>query len=170
MDVIEMPPAIITAGRFANVFVFPRRLISDPGKNVLLAANLFNFAVNSDRPLIDHDRWLAQVAAPMLSGKPAAGARIVGLASRSGSADHNQKLSVRRAKSVDASLALLLFASNLVNPPSPPPRTSVGGQGEHFAAGVGAKDGSEEGRFRAVLVTLLADRTKNTPVRLLTEA
>ena len=37
----------------------------------------------------------------------------------------------------------------------------------HFAAGVGAKDGSEESRFRSVLVTILADRTRNTPVRLL---
>ena len=170
MDVIEMPPLEIRAERFPNVFVFPRRRIFDPGKNVLLAANLFNFAVDSDRPLLDHDRWLAQVAAPMLSGKASAGARIVGLASRSGSAAHNQRLSVRRAKSIDTSLALLVFANDLVNPPGPPPRTTVGGQGEHFAASVGAKDGSEQGQFRAVLVTLLADRTKNTPVRLLSEA
>ena len=96
-----------------------------------------------------------------------AGARLIGLASRSGAADYNQKLSVRRAKNVDASLSLLLFATDLVNPPGPPPRTSVGGQGEHFAAGVGAKDGTEESRFRSVLVTILADRTKNTPVKLL---
>ena len=167
MDVIEMPPLVITAGRFPNVFVFPRKRISDPGNNVLLAANLFNFAIDSDRPLLDHDRWLAKVAAPLLTGRPAAGARMTGLASRSGSADHNLRLSVRRAKSIEASLSLLLFASELVNPPNPPPRTSVGGQGEHFAAGAGAKDGSEESRFRSVLVTLLADRTRNTPVRLL---
>jgi hypothetical protein len=162
-----MPPLVITAGKFPNVFVFPRRRIVDPGNNVLLAANLFNFAINSDAPLLDHDRWLAKVAAPLLADRPAAGARLTGLASRSGAADHNLKLSVRRAKNVDASLSLLLFARDLVSPPSPPPRTSVGGQGEHFAAGVGAKDGSEESRFRSVLVTLLVDRTRNTPVRLL---
>jgi hypothetical protein len=167
MDVIEMPPLVITAGKFPNVFVFPRKRIVDPGNNVLLAANLFNFAINSDRPLLDHDRWLAKVATPLLTERPAAGARIVGLASRSGAADHNLRLSRRRAQSIDTSLSLLLFASDLVNPPSPPPRTSVGGQGEHFAASVGAKDGTEESRFRSVLVTLLVDRTKNTPVKLL---
>jgi hypothetical protein len=59
--------------------------------------------------------------------------------------------------------------SDLVNPPGPPARTSVGGQGEHFAAALGVKDGKEDSRFRSVLVTLLADRTKNTPVKLLPE-
>jgi hypothetical protein len=62
---------------------------------------------------------------------------------------------------------LFLFADGLVNPPSPPPRTSVGAQGEHFAANLKVKDGTEDSRFRSVLVTVLADRTKNTPVRLL---
>jgi outer membrane protein OmpA-like peptidoglycan-associated protein len=105
--------------------------------------------------------------APLLVANPAAGARIIGLASRSGSIRHNQDLSVRRARNVEISLSLFLFANNLVNPPSPPPRTSVGGQGETFAANLNVKDGTEDSRFRSVLVTVLADRTNNSPVRLL---
>jgi len=31
------------------------------------------------------------------------------------------------------------------------------------------KDGKEDSRFRSVLVTLLADRSKNSPVKLLPE-
>jgi hypothetical protein len=164
---IIMPPIVITGRRFPNVFVMPRRRIFDPGKNVVMVANLFNFKIDDDQPLADHDLFLGSVVAPLLIGNPAGGARIVGLASRSGSDLHNLRLSLRRAKNVEASLSLFLFASNLVNPPSPPPRTSVGAQGEHFAANLNVKDGTEASRFRAVLVTVLVDRTKNTPVRLL---
>ncbi len=167
MDPIGLPPIIINGEKFPNVFVFPRKRISDPGRNVLLAANLFNFAIDSDRPLRDHERWLAKVAAPLLTAQSAAGARIVGLASRTGSDAHNLRLSLRRAKNIGTSLSLLIIANDIVNPPNPPPRTSVGAQGEHFAASVGEKKGTEDSRFRSVLVTLLADRTKNTPVRLL---
>jgi hypothetical protein len=169
MDQIVMPPEVIVGKRFPNVFVFPRQRISDPGNNVLLVANLFNFDINGDRPKPDHDLWLGKVAAPLLAERPTAGARIVGLASRSGAADFNLQLSRRRAKSIDISLSLFLMPSDLANPPGSPMRTSVGGQGEHFAAVLGVKDGKEDSRFRSVLVTLLADRSTNTPVQLLPE-
>jgi hypothetical protein len=164
---INMPPLVITGRRFPNVFVMPRKRIFDPGKNVVMVANLFNFEINDDQPQADHDLFLGSVVAPLLVANSARGARMVGLASRSGSDIHNLRLSARRAKNVETSLSLFLFADGLVNPPSPPPRTSVGAQGEHFAANLKVKDGTEDSRFRSVLVTVLADRTKNTPVRLL---
>jgi outer membrane protein OmpA-like peptidoglycan-associated protein len=162
-----MPPITITGRRFPNVFRIPKSRIVDPEGNVLMVANLFNFAINSDQTRPDHDLFLGNVVAPLVVANAAAGARIIGLASRSGSATHNLALSRRRARSVEVSLSLFLFANDLVNPPGPPPRTSVGGQGEQFAANLNAKDGSEDSRFRAVLVTVLADRTKNSFVRLL---
>jgi hypothetical protein len=167
MPTITLPPVIITGRRFPNVFVFPKRRVFDPGNNVLMVANLFNFKIDGDRPQRDHDLFLGSVAAPLLVANPAAGARLVGLASRSGSDRHNLALSLRRARNAETSLSFFILANDLVNPPSPPPRTSVGGQGEQFAANLGVKDGTEDSRFRSVLVTILADRTKNSPVRLL---
>jgi hypothetical protein len=163
---IIMPPLVVTGRRFPNVFVMPRKRIFDPGKNVVMVANLFNFKINDDQTLDDHDLFLGSVVAPLLLGNSAAGARLVGLASRSGSDAHNLQLSLRRARNAEASLSAFLLP-DLVNPPGPPPRTSVGGQGEQFAANLNVKDGTEDSRFRSVLVTVLADRTKNTPVRLL---
>lgn len=167
MGTVVFPPEVITGRRFPNVFVFPRKRIVDPGNNVLLIAKLFNFKIDSDQPLRDHDLFLGIVAAPLMTARRGAGARIIGLASRSGKDLHNLLLSRRRAKNVDVSLSFFLFASDLVNPPSPPARTSTGGQGEHAAEIIGQKDGTEDPQFRAVLLTILVDRTKNTPVRVL---
>jgi hypothetical protein len=164
---IIMPPLVVTGRRFPNVFVFPRNRIVDPGNNVLLVANLFNFNINSDQTRDDHDIFLGTVVAPLILARRSAGARMVGLASRSGSADHNLRLSLRRARNAQVSLSLFLVFDEIVNPSSGPPRTSIGAQGEHFAANLNVKDGNEDARFRSVLVTVLADRTKNTPVRLL---
>ena len=163
---INMPPIVVNGRRFPNVFVFPRNRIVDPGNNVLLVANLFNFNINSDQPRDDHDVFLGTVAAPLILASPSAGARIIGLASRSGSAEHNLRLSLRRARNVQISLSLFLIFDGLVNPPNPP-RTSIGAQGEHFAANLNVRDGNEDARLRSVLVTVLADRTRNSPVRLL---
>ncbi len=167
MDPTIVTPPIITGQAFQNVFVFPPRRVFDPGNNVLMVANLFNFKIDGDRPQPDHDLFLGRVVAPLLEANPAAGARIVGLASRSGSERHNLELSLRRARNIENSLSLFLFANDLVNPPSPPPRTSVGGQGEQFAANLNLKDGTEDSRFRSVLVTVLVDRTISSIVRLL---
>jgi hypothetical protein len=166
---INMPPVTITGNAFPNVFVIPKKRIVDPGKNVLMVAKLFNFEIDRDKTRRDHDLFLGKVVAPLLVANAASGARIVGLASRSGSASHNLDLSRRRARNVETSLKFFLFANDLVNPPSGPPRTSVGGQGEQFAANLGVKDGTEDSQFRAVLVTVLADRTKSSFVRLLPE-
>ena len=162
-----MPPLVITGRPFPNVFVFPKSRIFDPGNNVLLVANLFNFKIDGDRPQRDHDLFLAGVVAPLILASPASGARLVGLASRSGSFRHNLALSLRRAKNIELSLSLFLTLGSLTSSASLTKRTSVGAQGEFFAANLKVKDGTEDARFRAVLVTVLADRTKNTPVRLL---
>jgi hypothetical protein len=166
MPTINIPHLFISSRVFPNVFVFPKDRVDDPGKNVLLVANLFNFKIDKDAPLRDHDLWLGLVAAPLLTAFPKAGARLVGLASRSGEAGHNLRLSLRRAKNVSISLALFLAGRDLVKPPSFPPRISVSAQGEGFAAKIEVPDGTESPRFRSVLVTLLVDRNKNTPVRL----
>ena len=93
---IKKQPAV-AAGRFPNVFVFPSRRIVDPGGNVLMVANLFNFKIDNDQVLVDHDLFLGTVVAPLLIANPPSGARLIGLASRSGSAEHNLQLSLRRA-------------------------------------------------------------------------
>jgi hypothetical protein len=164
---LDMPPLVVDGDMFPNVFVFPPERILDPGGNVLLVANLFNFDINGDRPQPDHDLWLGKVAAKLLAHFPDGGARLVGLASRSGPDAYNMALSLRRAKSVETSLSLWLILQDLTNPPSPPARVSVGAQGEHFAAALGVADGTEDARWRSVLVTILEDRTDNSPVRLL---
>ncbi|MGE3777459.1 MAG: hypothetical protein AB7F89_09765 [Pirellulaceae bacterium] len=164
--VLQMPPIHIGAKAFPNVFVFPPARIEDPGKNVLICANLFNFKVDKDATLRDHDLWLALVAAPLLRTHPKAGVRLIGLASRTGAPGHNLKLSVRRARNASISLSLFLAGDNLIHPPAPPPRIVFGGQGEHFAEQLHVPDGTEGPQWRSVLVTILADRAKNTPIRL----
>ena len=163
---IKKQPAV-AAGRFPNVFVFPSRRIVDPGGNVLMVANLFNFKIDNDQVLVDHDLFLGTVVAPLLIANPPSGARLIGLASRSGSAEHNLQLSLRRARNIQTSLSLFLFADGLVNPSGSSARTSIGAQGEQFAANLNVKDGTEDSRFRSVLVTILRDRDKKSPVRLL---
>lgn len=166
-DPIVMPPLVIGGRAFPNVFTFPKNRIDDPTGNVLLVANLWNFKINDARPRGDHDLWLGQVAARFLTTQPASGARLVGLASRSGSDLYNMKLSMARAENVGISLRLFSFAIDFLHDPGPVPRISVGAQGEQFARSVGAKDGTEDARWRSVLVTIVADRTKTTPVKLL---
>jgi outer membrane protein OmpA-like peptidoglycan-associated protein len=154
-----------TTGKFPHVFLFPKARIFDPGSNVLMVANLFDFKINDDQTRPDHDLFLGTIVAPLIIANPLSGARLVGLASRSGSAQHNLDLSKRRAKNAEMSLLLFLFASSLSAGAGS--RTSIGGQGEQFAANLNVPDGTEDSRFRSVLVTVLRDRNKNSPVRLL---
>jgi outer membrane protein OmpA-like peptidoglycan-associated protein len=158
-----MPPLIIgpTNRKFDNVFTFTKDRIVDPFKNVLLAANLFNFGVDGDAPLPDHDAWLLLVAAKVMNDNPKAVAVLTGLASRTGPSDHNLDLSRRRAQQVKSTLDLVLLA-----PFGVPSRVEAGAQGDHFAAALNAPK-KEDGRFRAVLVTILADPTLPRIVRLL---
>src|SRR5947209_377269 len=100
---IVFPPDVIGGRRFPNVKTYSRTDFQDPGNNMLLMAKLFNFDIShrpgqGERQLPDHDRFLALVAAPLLTANPAAGARIIGLASRSGADDYNLRLSKQRAR------------------------------------------------------------------------
>jgi outer membrane protein OmpA-like peptidoglycan-associated protein len=159
-----LPPLVIgpTNRKFDNVFTFPRDRIVDPFKNVLLAANLFNFAVNSDAPLLDHEAWLLLVAGQVMKDHPKAVAVLTGLASRTGPSDYDLDLSRRRAQQVKSTLDFILLA-----PFGVPSRVTAKGVGDLFAAALNAPK-KEDGRFRAVLVTILADPTLPRFVRLLT--
>jgi outer membrane protein OmpA-like peptidoglycan-associated protein len=153
--------------RYPNVFVFPRERIADPCGNVILVANLWNFAVARADLLPDHKEFLRYEVAPWLLADPAAGARCVGLASRSGSDWFNLQLGLQRAKATQAELWQHIATRDALDPPGPPPRITVGSQGERFAARQGVRDGTEEARHRAVLVTVLRDRKRSCDVRLL---
>lgn len=159
----EPPPLTL---KFPHVFVFPRDRIDDPSSNVLLVANMAQFAIGSDRLLADHRAFLRTVVMPMMAAIPTAGARMIGLASRSGNAQFNLQLGLRRAKNAKRELEFHLLPYELMNPPGPPPRITVGSQGEFFAARQGVADGKEDGRHRSVLVTVLFDRRRPTEVTL----
>src|SRR6516162_7891805 len=164
---VVFDPGPVLDSEFPHVFVFPPQRIFDPQKNVLLVANLWDFAIGKAEALPDHRLWLGKRAARLLTKNKKAGARLIGLASRTGSDEYNFELGMRRAREVETILGLFVFAGDLVNPPDPPPRITVGSQGEHFAALEGEANGTEDARFRSVLVTILADRAKPTMVRLL---
>jgi outer membrane protein OmpA-like peptidoglycan-associated protein len=106
------------------------------------------------------------VAVSILRPRSATGAVVTGIASTTGSDDFNLRLSRLRAHNVGQDLGLLLVFDNILNPPKPPPRIRVLAQGEHYAQAQGEADGHENAQFRAVLVTILADRSRNTRVRL----
>lgn len=167
--VIQMPPLVIGGGqprpprlpsglRFEHVFVFPPERIDDPCGNVLMVANMWGFAVGSAELLPDHRAFLLKEVAQRMIENPAAGARMIGIASRSGSAQFNLDLGMRRAKNAKDELEFDLQPFELLNPSPPPPRVTIGSQGENFAARQGVADGSEQARHRAVLVTVLRDR------------
>jgi hypothetical protein len=166
---ITMPPLQIGGRRYAHVFVFPPQRIVDPCGNVLMVANLWNFGIGKAELLPDHRVFLALEVAPLLKADEAAGARLIGLASRSGNDAYNLQLGLARAKNARAELSLHVLAHDLLNPPGPPERIAVGSQGERFAARLGMRDGTEEARYRAVLVTVLRDRRRPCDVQLLPE-
>lgn len=164
---ITIPPVIIVSGKFPNVFRFPRKLIVGDDSNVLLVANLFNFAVASDQPLTDHKQFIRDVVAPMLRANLSAGVRLTGLASRSGRADFNLALSLRRANKIKDAVTPATIVLDITNPPGNTPRVKVGAQGEKFAENFGEADGTENPWYRGVLLTVLADRTKPASIIIL---
>jgi hypothetical protein len=166
MPPLQIPPIVFGDRRFEHVFEFPADRIDNPDGNVILVANMWGFAVGSATLLPDHRAFLAQKVGPILKMSPDAGARMIGIASRSGSADFNLKLGLARAKNAKAELNFWILPHDLMNPPGPPERITVGSQGENFAARMGIADGSEQARHRAVLVTVLRDRRKPTDVTL----
>jgi outer membrane protein OmpA-like peptidoglycan-associated protein len=133
----------------------------------LLVANLWNFAIAKADLLPDHKAFLAFEVASLLLADPAAGARLVGLASRSGSDQFNLQLGKRRADNAKAELSTHIRVADALNPPGPPERLTTGSQGERFAERRGVRDGTEEARFRSVLVTVLRDRRRPCNVQLL---
>jgi hypothetical protein len=176
--VLEMPPLIIPGKpqrpqlppctpNLKHVFIFPRDRIADPSGNVLMVANLWGFGIGSATLLCDHRTFLRTVVAPLMGGISTAGARLIGLASRSGSAQFNLQLGLRRAKNAKRELEFHLIPFELVNPPfGPMPRNTAGSQGENFAARMGVADGKESANHRAVLLTVLFDRRRPTQVTL----
>jgi outer membrane protein OmpA-like peptidoglycan-associated protein len=108
-------------------------------------ASLFNFDIDGDTLKPEHERWLTENVVPLLS-VPGASVRLRGVASRSGAASHNQALSQRR---VDKVLAFLqrngLVLAQFVR--------EAAGEGD--AAAAGQVDGTEDERFRAVIVTVV---------------
>lgn len=175
---MQMPPLVVPGTppgppspppctpNLKHVFVFSRDRIDDPSGNVLLVANLWGFGIGSATLLCDHKIFLRSVVRPLMTMFPSAGARMIGLASRSGSAQFNLQLGLRRAKNAQRELEFHLLPFELMNPPGPPPRVTVGSQGENFAARAGTADGKEDARHRSVLVTVLRDRRLPTQVTL----
>jgi outer membrane protein OmpA-like peptidoglycan-associated protein len=159
-------PQIPLTARFSDVFVFPRKQIEDPGNNVVIAARLFNFDVAKAVLRPGHSVFLRQVAVTILRPRTATGAVVTGIASTTGQDAFNLRLSRLRAHNVAQDLGLFLVFNNITDPPKPPPRIRVLAQGEHYAQAQGEADGHENAQFRAVLVTVLADRTKSSRVRL----
>lgn len=157
MSCTTMPVSRVCGPRFANVFVFPPHRIVDPCNNVLLVANLANFAIGRADLVPDHHSFLARCVAPLLRGNPLAGARLIGLASRSGSDAFNLQLGLQRAKSAAAELSKHAPANQI----------SIGSQGERFAQRLGVADGREGAQWRSVLVTVLRNRFLACDVRLL---
>lgn len=119
---------------------------SEPGR---IEGRLYDFRIDSDTVLLMHSLWLKDHVVPVLSA--GGSVAIIGLTSRSGPAAHNLKLSERRANAVLTSLRSRVFGPM-------PYRLGTGfalsfGVGESNARQAGQKNGTEDGFYRAVLVT-----------------
>ena len=111
-----------------------------------LHAELFNFAVGSSNPLADHKKWIKEIGAPFLK-RASASCSVLGMTDRTGNADFNQKLSMRRVEAVinaflDEGVQLHKF-------------DRARGDGEQVAAEMGQKDGTANGQMRAVSVLMI---------------
>jgi outer membrane protein OmpA-like peptidoglycan-associated protein len=137
--------------------VFPPHRIVDPCGNVVLVANLASFGIGRAELLPGHKAFLRCEVAPVLRSNPLAGARLIGLASRSGSDAFNLQLGLQRALNAQAELVKH----------APAHQTSVGSQGERFAQRIGVADGREGPQWRSVLVTVVRNRFLPCDVRLL---
>lgn len=115
---------------------------------------LFNFNIDSATPKLEHQDALRQMVVPHLkSGR--VGVSLVGLTSRSGTDAHNHWLSEQRAKRT------LDFLRSQVQ--SDFACREVVGFGELKAAAEGYRDGTEDPRFRAVLVVYAPGSTPPPP-------
>jgi hypothetical protein len=119
-----------------------------------LAASLFNFDVDGDTPKPEHEKFLFENVVPFFL-TPGVKIRLRGEASRSGSAAHNQALSQRR---IDKVLAFLKRNGMLAA------QFDRLATGESDAAATGQADGTEDERFRAVIVTVV-NPLGRSPVR-----
>lgn len=123
--------------------------MAGPGKYTLIwshidggAISLWNFDVDKHELKEEHKTGLSQWVVPQL--KRGGSARLVGLTSRTGSAEHNKALSQERANEVVRELQTQLGA--------PPRVLSTVGVGEQTAEIVGEPDNKENSAWRAVTV------------------
>jgi len=118
----------------------------------IVEAKLWGFGVNSAELRKRHAEWLDDFVVPILAD--GGSIALVGEASRSGAASHNQVLSIRRAKGVLEHLRRAVGVVRHVDATGSNgfDVRSVGGVGEAAAADAGRRDGTEEAFFRAVRV------------------
>jgi hypothetical protein len=131
--------------------VEPRCLLSAPGSR-RLGWSLFNFDIDDASLKPEHQRWLEDNLVPLLSF-PGATVALRGLASRSGASDYNKKLSDRRVETVGKFLQAK--GARLT-------QLAATSTGEDEAAAFGQADGTEDARFRAVVVELNLPLTGET--------
>jgi hypothetical protein len=103
---------------------------------------LYNFNINGDQLKAEHEAFLRKEVVPIL--QRGGSISLVGLASRSGSDSHNLALSEKRAHNT------LAFLRKVV--PGKFAAREVTGFGESKAKQEGYRDGSEDERFRSVIV------------------
>lgn len=115
----------------------PNPLGPAPGEN----ARLCNFATNSSRLLASHQRWIMERAILALRAAPESHVRLAGIASRLGSAHHNERLALNRAQAVGDFIEQQMQKSlrNL----------EIAGYGESISGGSARND---DGYYRAVIV------------------
>jgi hypothetical protein len=127
-----------------------RICMAGPGKIQSLDVNtntlellFYNFDVNQSQLKPEHEEWLKYAVIPYL--KRGGSVAMGGLASRTGSAEHNKGLSQRRIDSVLSSLRR--------ESPNFAVRVQIA-LGESGAEIAGARDNSEDERWRGVLLSV----------------
>jgi len=125
--------------------------MSPPGKITVymytdwqLTAHLHEYAVNSPDPRPEHRAWIKENVTKYRQREMTA--LIFGLASRTGTPEHNIKLSKARAEGISSEIQRLDFSSLLIDT-----RFALG---EEAAKLVGFKDSVEDGRWRGVFLDL----------------
>jgi hypothetical protein len=116
---------------------------------------LYNFDVDGDNLKPEHQAALRQMVVPRLS--TGGSVAIIGLASRTGSYGHNQRLSERRARNVFSFLQANVPGGNFPVKGFTASGKQVSGPtgwGELKAKDEGERNGTEDRRFRAVCIVL----------------
>ncbi len=103
---------------------------------------IYNFDIDGDQLKPEHQEFLRQEVVPVL--RRGGSVSIAGLASRSGTVSHNQALSRRRAENT------LVFLEHVI--PTGFLSRQVIAFGERRAAWEGQRDGTEDDRFRSVVL------------------